>query len=393
MQTPLTTRRIDPSSWPMLVLFAAIHLACFGAIWTGVSWSTAGLCVALYAIRMFGVTAGYHRYFSHRAYKTGRVTQFLLAALAESSLQSGALWWAAKHRDHHRNSDTPLDAHSPRQYGFWFSHMGWIFHAQAQQADYDRVPEFTVYPELRWLDRYHWLPGTLLGLTVFAVGGWEALVVGFFWSTVILWHATFCINSLVHVFGRQRYLTGDDSRNNWIFALLSLGEGWHNNHHYYMASARQGFRWWEVDFTYYGLLGLAKLGLIWELRDPPAHALDGSRTISADIKERIAQAVAGRFCADRIVRRMQKRWAELHRTHGISRRRAEMKKQWAEYIASRRDQVPQAVQAELPSLDTLYRHARRRFARTPALEEIVARSRELIALSVIARLEAVPVRV
>lgn len=386
MEKPLETRRIDPASWPMLALFVAFHVGCVAAVWTGVSWGTFALCLALYALRMFGITAGYHRYFAHKAYKTGRVFQFVLAWLAQASLQSGALWWAAKHRDHHRYSDSPLDSHSPRQYGFWFSHLGWIFNKQAQAANYERITDFSKYPELRWLDRYHWVPGATLGLGVWLLGGWQALVIGFVWSTVLLWHMTFCINSLVHVLGRQRYLTGDDSRNNWLFALLSLGEGWHNNHHYYMSSARQGFKWWEVDITYYVLCGLEKLGIVSELRAPPAHVLDGSRAISADIKERIAQAVAHRFCPDRIVRRMQKRWVELHRGHAI----ADWRRHWSEQLTARREQIVQNVHAELPSLDQLYRHARRRFARTPAMEEIVARARELIAHAVIARLEAAP---
>lgn len=373
----------------MLVLFVAFHFGCLAAIWTGVSWEAVGLCLALYVLRMFGITAGYHRYFAHKAFRTSRVFGFVLACLAESSLQSGALWWAAKHRDHHRHSDTALDAHSPRQYGFWFAHLGWIFNKQAQAADYTRVAEFAKYPELRWIDKHHWLPGTVLGLGVWMIGGWQALVVGFVWSTVLLWHATFCINSLVHVLGRQRYLTGDDSRNNWLFALLSLGEGWHNNHHYYMASARQGFRWWEIDITYYVLCGLARLGVVSELRAPPAHVLDGSRAISAEIKERIAHAVAHRFCPDRIVRRMQRRWAEINRAQAM----ADWRRQWREQMVSRREQLEHSVHAELPSLDQLYRHARRRFARTPAMEEIVTRARELIACNVIARLEAAPVRV
>lgn len=370
----------------MMALFVALHLACFAAIWTGVHWRDIALCGALYVIRMFGVTGGYHRYFSHRAYKTGRVMQFLLAALAQSSLQSGALWWAAKHRDHHKYSDTPLDSHSPRQYGFWFAHMGWIFNRQAQAADYDRIPEFTKYPELVWLDKYHWVPGTLLGLTIWAVGGWSALVVGFIWSTVLLWHATFCINSLVHVFGRQRYLTGDDSRNNWFFALLSLGEGWHNNHHYYMASARQGFRWWEVDITYYVLRGLATVGLVWELRDPPAHVLAGQRPVSAELKEKIAAMLANSFHAERIVTRMQRRWTELNPEGSFE----DWRRRWTEQVAHGREQLAQMVHAELPSLDQLYRRARRQFARTPAMEEIVERARELLAQSVMMQLERLP---
>ncbi len=370
----------------MLVLFAVFHIACFAAYFTGVSWSAIGLCAALYVVRMFGVTAGYHRYFAHRAYKTGRVMQFLLAVLAQSSLQSGVLWWAAKHRDHHKYSDTPLDAHSPRQYGFWFSHIGWIFNREACAADYTRVAEFARYPELRWLDRHHWLPGAALGFTVWLVGGWQMLVVGFVWSTVLLWHATFCINSLVHVFGRQRYLTGDDSRNNWLFALLSLGEGWHNNHHYYMASARQGFRWWEIDITYYVLRGLKRLGLVCELRDPPAHVLAGERPVSPEMKERIAALLARSFSAERIVKRMQRRWAELHPGASFEEWRA----RWQQQLAHGREQIAHLIHPELPSLDQFYRRARRQFARTPALEDIVSRARELLAQAVAMRLQGSP---
>ncbi len=386
MQAPLSSRRLDPASWPMMALFVALHLACLAAFYTGVSWSSFSLCMALYAIRMFGVTAGYHRYFAHRAFKTGRVMQFLLAALAQSSLQSGALWWAAKHRDHHKYSDTPLDAHSPRQYGFWFSHMGWIFNTESQRADYGRIPEFTRYPELRWLDRHHWVPGALLGIGVWLLGGWQALVVGFIWSTVLLWHGTFCINSLVHVFGKQRYLTGDDSRNNWLFALLSLGEGWHNNHHYYMASARQGFRWWEVDITYYGLLGLKVLGLVSDLRDPPPHVLAGERPVSAELKERIAATLANSFSADRIVKRMQQRWLELNPGKSFD----EWCVRWHEQMAHGREQIQHLIHPELPSLDQLYKRARRQFARTPAMEDIVARAREMLAQAVMMRLQNVP---
>jgi stearoyl-CoA desaturase (delta-9 desaturase) len=267
--------------------------------------------------------------------------------------------------------------------------MGWIFNTQAQAADYQRITDFSRYPELRWLDRHHWIPGTLMALTIFALGGWDTLVVGFFWSTVLLWHMTFCINSLVHVFGRQRYLTGDDSRNNWLFALISLGEGWHNNHHYYMSSARQGFRWWELDITYLVLRGLRSVGLVWDLREPPAHVHDRHRPLSDELKERVALALAHSYSAERIVRRMQKRWSELHPGVALD----DWRRRFGEQVAHSRELLTQRVHAELPSLDQLYRRARRRFARTPALEEIVARARELLLLSVAARLEPVPLPV
>lgn len=267
--------------------FVAVHLACLGAIWTGVPLWAVGLCALLYVVRMFGVTAGYHRYFSHRSYRMGRVMQFVMAFLAETTAQRGVLWWAAHHRHHHRYSDKPEDIHSTRQDGFWYAHMGWIF--EAEPPDLGRVRDLTRYPELVWLDR-HWLvPPALLALGCLLLGGWAGLVVGFAWSTVLVWHATFAINSLAHLVGRRRYETDDDSRNSMILALLTLGEGWHNNHHHYPGSTRQGFRWWEVDLTYYGLWVLSKVGLVHDLRDPPRHIVENQprppRRANAEARE------------------------------------------------------------------------------------------------------------
>lgn len=253
-------------------LFLSLHLACFAAIWTGITPLALGVCVFLFAIRMFGITAGYHRYFSHRSYKMGRLTQFLMACLATSSAQKGVLWWAGNHRHHHKHSDQPEDLHSPRQHGFWYSHMGWfLFDTQWDNTDAKILREFQKYPEILWLERFHFVPVVFLALLCLGIGGWSGLVVGFIWSTVLLWHATYTINSLAHVFGSRRYETTDDSRNNFWLALLTLGEGWHNNHHYYQSSTRQGFFWWEIDITYYILKTMSWVGLVWELREPPRH--------------------------------------------------------------------------------------------------------------------------
>ncbi|HEY0972624.1 MAG TPA: fatty acid desaturase, partial [Gemmatimonadales bacterium] len=236
----------DDIIYPNTIPFVLVHLACLGAIWTGVGAKAVALCAALYVARMFGVTAGYHRYFSHRSFRTSRVGQFLLAFLAQSTAQRGILWWAATHRHHHRHSDTPEDVHSPRQRGFLYSHVGWVFDERNEpKADYDSIADLTQFPELRWLDRHPYLPAAVLAVACFLAMGWQGLVVGFFWSTVLLYHGTFFINSLAHVHGTQRYVTGDDSRNNWWLAVLTLGEGWHNNHHAYQRSTRQGFRWYE----------------------------------------------------------------------------------------------------------------------------------------------------
>lgn len=256
--------------------FFLIHLSLIGIFWTGFSATALILCFALWAVRMFGVTGGYHRYFSHRSYKTSRVGQFLLAFLAQSSAQKGVLWWAAHHRHHHRDSDKETDLHSPLQHGFWYAHMGWLFD-QNDETDMQSVRDLAKYPELRWLNKYHLVPPLVLGVATWLVFGWTGLFVGFLLSTVILWHTTFFINSLTHMFGKTRFETGEDSRNSFILALVTLGEGWHNNHHYYQACTRQGFYWWEVDISYYVLRGLAAIGVVWDLREPPQRILDEGR--------------------------------------------------------------------------------------------------------------------
>ncbi|WP_293274139.1 acyl-CoA desaturase [Nannocystis sp.] len=262
--------------WPGFMPFLGVHLACFAALWTGarpVDWI---VCGVLYFLRTFGVMAGYHRYFSHRAFKTSRVFQFVLAFLAETSGQKGVLWWAARHRHHHKFSDLPWDVHSPLQRGFWHSHVGWIAELNTEGTDREVIQDLTRYPELVWLDRHWMFPPLLAGTAVWYAFGWSGLVVGFFLSTVLTWHATFLVNSLAHVVGKRRFATGDTSRNHWLIAVVTLGEGWHNNHHHYMSSARQGFYWWEIDVTYYVLRLLALFGVVWDLRPvPPAVIAEG----------------------------------------------------------------------------------------------------------------------
>ena len=253
--------------------FALMHLACLAVFFTGVSWSALLLCAGLYALRMFALTAGYHRYFSHRTYKTSRFFQFLLALLGCTALQKGPLWWAAHHRRHHKYTDQDGDVHSPRQDGFWWSHVGWVISDIYNPTDWDAIKDFARYPELRWLNKYHIVPGVALAVACFLLGDWQGLVWGFFVSTVILYHGTFSINSLAHMWGSRRYETTDDSRNNFLLALLTGGEGWHNNHHHYMAAVKQGFFWWELDFSYYALRMLAGLKLVWDLRYPPQRLL------------------------------------------------------------------------------------------------------------------------
>ena len=281
--------------YPNGLPFISVHLLCLGAIWTGIAVPDLILCAALYYGRLFAVTAGYHRYFSHRSFKTSRLGQFLLGWWAQTSLQQGVLWWARWHRHHHAHSDRPDDVHSPRHHGMWYAHLGWIFDRNHDPDDEDlrRVNDLSRYPELVWLNRNQYLPGILLGLAVWLAFGWSGLIVGFAWSTVLCWHGTFTINSLSHGFGSERYYTGDDSRNNWLLAtFVTLGEGWHNNHHHFPVSTRQGFRKWELDFTYYALKGLSWTGLVWQLNEPPARALSETRQASRYQIERAATELA-----------------------------------------------------------------------------------------------------
>ncbi len=259
--------------WFGFIRFVIIHALCLVAFWVGFDWVDIAICVALYYVRIFFVTAGYHRYFSHRTYKMGRVMQFLMAFGAMTTAQKGVLWWASHHRHHHKHSDTPNDVHSVRQGGFWWAHMGWIFHPRWEKTEMSRVRDLARYPELMWLERNKFVPPLLLALGCFLLGGWTGITVWFLWSTVLCWHGTFTINSLAHVYGSRRYDTTDDSKNNFWLALLTMGEGWHNNHHHYQASVNQGWFWWEIDLTYYVLLGMEKLGLVRDLRRPPEHVV------------------------------------------------------------------------------------------------------------------------
>jgi len=268
-------RVIDRPRWVENIPFWLIHgVAVAGAIMVGWGWAAFGWLVGGYAVRMFAITAGYHRYFAHRTFKTGRIFQFLLAIVAMSSAQRGPLWWATHHRRHHKFSDQPEDVHSPRQRGFWYSHAGWLLGSRHSATDFERVKDFAKYPELRWLNNNDMLIAVAWGFVLYFLGGWTAVVWGHFISLVITWHVTFTINSLAHVWGRRRYATNDDSRNNVVLALLTFGEGWHNNHHHYQRSARQGFYWWEIDITYYVLKLLEVMRIVRDVEGVPRHVRD-----------------------------------------------------------------------------------------------------------------------
>ncbi len=260
--------QLDRPQWGASVPFLGFHLLVGLVFVTGVRWEWVLLALASYALRMFAVTAGHHRYFSHRSFKTSRLVQFLLAWLAQMSVQKGVLWWAAHHRQHHKHSDTEADLHSPMQRGFWWSHIGWILAKRFEKTDYDTIKDFSRYPELVWLNEHHLVPAVSGLVIAWFVGGLPAVVWVGIVPTVLLWHATFTINSLSHLFGKRRYLTQDTSRNSFLLALITFGEGWHNNHHSSQISARQGWFWWELDLTYYVLKVLSWFGVVWEVREP-----------------------------------------------------------------------------------------------------------------------------
>jgi stearoyl-CoA desaturase (Delta-9 desaturase) len=367
----------DDIIYPASIPFILVHIACLAAIWTGVSTTALVLCIALYVVRMFGVTAGYHRYFSHRSFKTSRAGQFVLAFLAQSSAQRGVLWWAAKHRHHHRHSDTEEDVHSPRLRGFWYSHLGWIFRPQHSETDLDAVPDLTKYPELVWLDRHGYFPATVLAVACLLVGGWSGLVVGFVWSTVLLYHGTFFINSLAHVHGSQRYVTGDDSRNNWWLAVITLGEGWHNNHHAYQRSTRQGFRWYELDPTFYALAVLSWMRLVWDLGAPPPDLVHNERRLGRAVVEKVARQLAASFPLEQIAERARAAAAEMPAMQEL-RDRVAGGQAAIEHLLAELRQMHLPALPHLPTTAEIRARAEQVLAATPSMDEIVERTRELI---------------
>jgi stearoyl-CoA desaturase (delta-9 desaturase) len=323
------------------VPFWLIHvLAVLGLVLFGLSVKTVVLCLTLYFVRMWFITAGFHRYFAHRSYKTSRWFQFVLAFGGTSAAQKGPLWWAGHHRNHHRDSDTELDIHSPLR-GFWWSHVGWILCDKYSATPTDRIKDFARYPELRFLDKQNWLPPWILGVASFLIAGWAGLTVGFFLSTVLLWHNTFFVNSVAHVFGRRRYATEDTSRNNALIAISTMGEGWHNNHHHYQASARQGFFWWEVDVTYYGLVALSWIGVVRDIKAP-------SRAVKYNDWIKDGAFDIGMFRAS---------WAKAaaavaNAEPSLGNRMRERKALAGEALSQRREEVAASVLAKKQSLET-----------------------------------------
>ncbi len=364
----------DDIIYPSAIPFVLVHLACFGAIWSGVTWPALVLCVTLYWLRIFAIGAGYHRFFSHRAYSTSRAFQFILAVLAQSTSQKSVLWWAAKHRHHYLHSDTEHDVHSPRHHGFVYSHLGWIFSRRHDTFDEDKVADLMRFPELRWLHKFELAPAVALAGICFLIAGWSGLFVGFFWSTVLVYHAIFCINSLAHVRGKKRYVTGDDSRNNWLLAVFTMGEGWHNNHHAFQSSVRQGYRCWEIDPTYYLLKALSWTGLVWGLRMPPQKVVRNEHGLGAGVINRAAEQLAGHFNSARIAGAIS---STFHGPELAALR---------ESLARAHDRTADALAGvhppQMPTREDLTAKARAIFARTQSLKEIVDRAYMLLLASV-----------
>jgi len=269
--------------WLRSIPYIVFHFCALSVFWVGISPVAVWTAVILYVLRMFAITGFYHRYFSHRAFRTSRTVQFLFAFLGTAAAQRGPLWWASHHRHHHRHADEQDDPHSPVQQGFLWSHVGWFLSPDNVPPRQELIQDWLEFPELRWLERHENLAPLLLAIGLLGLGeglrawmphwhtnGVQLLVWGFVISTLAVYHATYTVNSLAHGWGRRRYPTRDDSRNNAILAVLTLGEGWHNNHHHYPVTVRQGFYWWEIDLTYYLLRLMASLHLVWDLKPLPA---------------------------------------------------------------------------------------------------------------------------
>ncbi|TQV73590.1 acyl-CoA desaturase [Aliikangiella marina] len=280
--TAIGDQKGDAIDAKRIIPFILMHLAVLGVFWVGFSWFAFWVAVGLYVLRMFAITGFYHRYFSHKNFKTSRPLQFIFAFIGASSAQRGPLWWASHHRHHHARADQPDDPHSPRQRGFLWSHTLWFLSNKNFSTRSEKIKDFAQFKELVWLDRFDMLAPFILALFLFVLGaileiyapslettGGQLLVWGFFVSTVVLYHATYTINSLAHRFGSRRFETKDDSRNNPVLALITLGEGWHNNHHYYCGTVRQGFKWYEFDITFYILKVMSWFGLVWDLKPIP----------------------------------------------------------------------------------------------------------------------------
>ncbi len=251
----------------LLVFHVGAVLALFNFTWTGVLfavglwWLTIGL----------GIGLGYHRLLTHRAYKTPKWFEYFVTVLGTMTLEGGPIFWVATHRNHHKYTDQPGDPHSPRD-GRWWSHMGWIVGGTSMHGDTSKlapqVPDLINNKFHVWISKWHWVPLTVTGFIILALYGWPVTLWAVFFRVTFGLHCTWLVNSACHLWGSQRFATGEDSRNNWWVSLLTFGEGWHNNHHAHAQSARHGLAWWEIDITWYTIKLLSFIGLATNIRLP-----------------------------------------------------------------------------------------------------------------------------
>ena len=265
----------------VIIGMTVFHLACLAAFYTGISLTAVIVAFIAYVMRGMGVTTGFHRLLAHRSFKTNRVVQFMFALAGSLAVQGGPLWWVAHHREHHAETDTERDIHSPVIHGLWRSHMGWMMTDAAFNEKGTNSRDLHKFPEIKFLQRYYvwlivaqiagfyglgaWLSGAFPDL---GTSGAQLVVWGFFISTVFTWHVTFMVNSVCHRWGGQPYDTGDASTNNIFIGIFAFGEGWHNNHHFYPSSARHGLRWWQLDVTWYLIRVMQAVGLVSDAKIP-----------------------------------------------------------------------------------------------------------------------------
>ncbi len=255
--------------WVVAVFLSLFHVGAIAALFM-FNWRDIAVAAVLYWIAgSFGVCMGYHRLLTHRAFKAPKLVEYGLAACGALALEGGPVSWVATHRIHHQNSDQEGDPHTPRD-GGWWAHMGWIIFGQAHHNDSRQLARFA--PDLdrvafyRWLNTYHWVPVAVVGIALLYLGGWSMVMWGVCFRTVLGLHATWLVNSATHMWGNRRFETRDDSKNNWWVALLTFGEGWHNNHHAHPTSARHGLAWYELDMTWLEIRLLEFVGLFKQVK-------------------------------------------------------------------------------------------------------------------------------
>jgi stearoyl-CoA desaturase (delta-9 desaturase) len=259
----------QPIVWVTTFFLIAFHIGAIAALFF-FTWKALFVAIALWWIAGgAGIGMGYHRLLTHRGYKTPKWMEYFLTVCGTLTLEGGPIFWVGVHRMHHRNTDKPGDPHSPQDGGFW-SHMGWLITGRALHNNSDDL--LPLVPDLRkdkfhlWISHWHWVPSTLLAAILFLVGGWPFLLWGIFLRTVVGLHSTWLVNSATHMWGSRRFATSDTSRNSFWVALLTFGEGWHNNHHAHPQSSRHGLAWYEFDPNWYGISALRLLGLAWDVK-------------------------------------------------------------------------------------------------------------------------------